>query len=92
MKLSEVFFILFFMGGLLIPAALIQQWWLFGTFAIFFAVFICVEGLAVLVTKKTVSKHFWEYSRENKGKAIAVLISMQIAWIALLLHLAEKMW
>lgn len=91
MKWKEILFVLVLVGGLLIPAFLAQQWWLFATFGMFFCVFGFVEWLAVKVSGKTVSQHFWAFSLINKKMAWAVLGCMLLAWLALLWHLAAKM-
>jgi len=91
MKLPEILFVIALVGGLLVPVAIIGQWWLFWTFCIFFICFGIVEAVAVARTNQTVSQHFWEYSKKHKTGAIIVLVCMQIAWAALLWHLACKM-
>ena len=88
---KELIFIILLAGGLLIPAAVVKQWWLFGVFAVFFVCFGLVEWLAVAKTNKTVSQHFWEYSKTHKTGAWVVLGFMVIAWFALLWHLAAKL-
>ena len=92
MDLAEILFIVALIGGMLVPSALVGQWWLFSVFCVFFVIFGIIEGIAVWKTKKTVSQHFWAYSKEHKLGAILVLAGMSIAWIALILHLACKMW
>ena len=41
-------------------------------------------------TGKTISKHFWEFSKKNKGKAIAILISILVMMVALVWHFGYK--
>lgn len=88
---SEVIFIILMLGGLMVPAALFGQWWLFSVFCIFGVIFGIVEVVAKNKTGKTVSQHFWEFSLKNKGGAWVILAGMLIAWLSLLWHLASKM-
>jgi hypothetical protein len=91
MKLPEFLFVIALIGGMLVPSAVVGQWWLFSVFLVFFIIFGIIEGVAVWKSKKTVSQHFWEYSKKNKVGAILVLTGMSVAWIALIWHLACKM-
>ena len=90
--MGEIIFVVLLAGGLLIPAALAKQWWLFKVFLVFFACFGLVELWAVSATDMTVSQHFWEYSLDNKFGAFAVLGGMLIAWLALLAHLGKNLF
>ena len=91
MAKSEIVFVILLVGGLLVPVAVVGQWWLFSVFMVFFVCFGLVEWLAVKKTGLSVSQHFWEFSKKNKVKAWIVLGSMLVAWLALLWHLAIKM-
>lgn len=91
MKIREIIFVVLLAGGLLVPAALIGQWWLFATFMTFFVCFGLIEFLADKFSGKTVSQNFWEYSKEHKLGAWIVLGCMLIAWLSLLWHLAAKL-
>jgi len=85
--MSELIFIILLAGGFMIPSALFGQWWLFGTFALFFACFGIVEVVASKLTGKTVSKHFWALKDRNPKGALIIIIGMLIGWIALIIHL-----
>ena len=37
-----------------------------------------MEIFYVVTTGKTISQHFWKFSKKNKGKAIAVLVAMAL--------------
>ena len=87
MKKSELWFIITLAGGFLIPPALFGQWWLFGTFMLFFTCFGIVEWIAVAKTGKTVSQHFWELKEKSKVKAWIIIGGMIIGWAALIIHL-----
>jgi len=89
--MGEIIFVVLLAGGLLIPSAIAGQWWLFAVFMVFFVCFGLVEWLAVAKTKRSVSQHFWEYSKQHKTGAWIVLGGMLIAWLALLWHLAAKL-
>lgn len=92
MKKSEIIFIVLLVGGLLVPVALVGQWWLFAVFCVFFVCFGVVEFLAVKFSNRSVSQKFWDWSKDNKGKALAVLGFMLVAWLALLWHLGAKIF
>jgi len=86
----EVLFIL----AMLIPTiimAIFKVWALFWVFTIFDVCFGAVEVVSKVKTGKTISQHFWEYSTKNQKKAIVVLGSMGLMWVALLWHLGSKM-
>lgn len=87
----EVLFIL----SMFIPTVMMgvfKIWPLFWVFVTFDVIFGLTEFLYVRNTGKTVSQHFWTYSKENKAKAIAILASMAIMWGALLYHLGYKLF
>ena len=87
----EILFIL----AMLIPTvlmAILQMWPLFWVFCIFDVIFGGIEIFYKIKTGQTISQHFWEYSKQHKGKAIAILVSMAVMWIALIIHLGSKMW
>jgi hypothetical protein len=67
------------------------MYWIAYVFAIFGVVFGAFEGFAKWKTGKTVSQNFWAFSKDHPVKAWIVLIGMQVAWLALLWHLASKM-
>ena len=86
MPFGEIIFVILLVLGFLGPTAYFQQWWLFGVFAVFFACFGVIEFMAVKISKKTVSQHFWAL-KENNPKAAWIIISgMIVGWIALLWH------
>ena len=89
--MKELLFVLSLFGSLLIPSAAYGQWWLFGAFALYGAVFGVWELVAIKKTGQTVSQHFWKFSEHNKGKAIIILAGMAVGWVILIIHLAEKM-
>jgi hypothetical protein len=91
MKWKEILFVVLMLGGLLAPAAITGQWWLFSVFMVFGIIFGLIEWLAVAKTKMSVSQHFWAYSKEHKVGAWCVLAGMLVAWLALLWHLAAKL-
>ena len=72
--------------------AILKMWPLFWVFVIFDIIFGGVEIFYKVRTKRTVSQHFWEYSKKSKAKAIAILVSMAIMWSALIWHLGYKMF
>jgi hypothetical protein len=88
---SEVIFIIVMLGGLLVPAALFGQWYLFAAFAIFGMIFGLLEWYAKKKSGKTVSQHFWAFSLLHPVKAWVTIGCMLIAWLGLLVHLASKM-
>jgi hypothetical protein len=88
--LSQALFVICMLGGLLVPSALFGQWWLFASFFIFGVIFGVLEIIAKIKSGKTVSQHFWEWSRTHKSKAWILLACMLIAWLALLVHLGDK--
>ena len=58
---------------------------------IFNVIFGIVEVISKKVTGSTVSQYFWKFSKGNKVKAIVMLATMALMWIALLLHLSSKL-
>ena len=92
MKNAEVLFVILLVVGMLVPSALAGQWWLFSVFIVFFFCFGLIEWLAVKKTGKSVSQKFWKFSEEHRWGAIGVLAGMLIAWLALLWHLATKLF
>lgn len=89
--MMEVLFIL----SMFIPTvlmAILKMWPLFWVFVIFDAIFGGVEIFYKAKTGKTVSQHFWEFSKKSKIKALIILGSMLLMWLALLYHLGYKMF
>jgi len=86
----EILFIFFMFIPTILMGAF-KVWPLFWVFCIFDVIFGLVELYYVKTTKKSVSKHFWKFSEENKGKAIIILVSMFLMWVTLLLHLGWKL-
>lgn len=89
--MMEILFII----AMFIPTvmmAILKMWPLFWVFVIFDAIFGGVEIFYKTKSGKTVSQHFWAYSKEHKGRAIAILSSMGLMWLALLIHLGYKMF
>lgn len=87
----EILFIL----SMFIPTVLMGvfgAWPLFWVFLIFSLIFGTVEIVYVRTTGKTVSQHFWAFSKTNRVKAIVVLGSMLLMWLALIFHLGYKMF
>lgn len=66
-------------------------------FAVVIAVVILFELISLYTTKKetgksrTLSQQFWDFSRLEPRKAVAVLAAITVGWIALIWHLAEKL-
>ena len=89
MKKGELLFILALLLPL-IPMGIAGQWWLFSVFAVFYVCFGIIEWVAVARTDKTISQHFWDWSKDNKGMAWAILGTMMFMWIMLMWHLAAK--
>ncbi len=87
---KEIIFIIVLATGFLVPSAIFQQWWLFGTFLLFFTCFGIVEWLADKFTGKTVSQHFWALKKTNKKAAWTIAIAMMVGWLSLLWHLIGK--
>jgi Mn2+/Fe2+ NRAMP family transporter len=86
MKISEVLFIVALAGGFLVPSAVAGQWWLFGVFMIFFCCFGLVEWIAVKMSRKSVSQHFWKLMDEHPVQAWIIIAGMIMGWVALILH------
>ena len=89
--MTEILFVL----AMFIPTVLMgvfKVWPLFTVFVIFDVLFGLTEWYYVAKTKKSVSQHFWVWSKDNKGKAIAILSSMLVMWLALIFHLGSKMF
>lgn len=89
--MSEVFFILFMIGGLLVPSAAFRFWWLFWPMFTFGIVFGIYEGIAKMTSGMTVSQHFWDLSKVYPDKAWIIVVMMQLSWMSLLLHLAWRL-
>lgn len=90
-SLGEILFILaMFLPTLLM--GILKAWPLFWVFVIFDVCFGLTEWYYTARTDKTVSQHFWEYSRKHRGRAIAILVSMGLMWAALMYHLGYKMF
>lgn len=85
---------LLFIVSMVIPTILMgvfRIWPLFWAFLAFDLVFGAMEIFYTVKTGQTISQHFWDFARQNKGKAIAILISMAVMWAALIYHLGYKM-
>jgi hypothetical protein len=91
MEPAEIFFVLALLIPL-IPMAIAGQWWLFGVFAAFYVVFGLMEWWSVSRDKKSISQKFWSFSETNKPMAIVILSTMAVMWVALLIHLAAKLF
>jgi len=87
----EILFIL----SMLIPTVfmgIFKIWALFWVFCGLDVVLILAELFYVKTTGKTVSQHFWKWSKENKGKALIVLGSMGLMFATLIFHLGYKIF
>ena len=90
-SIMEILFIV----SMFIPTILmgvLGMWPLFWVFLLFSVCFGLVELIYVRKTGRTVSQHFWEFSRNNRKKAFIILGAMALFWIALLWHLGYKMF
>ncbi len=87
----EVLFIIVMVGGLLIPSAVFAFWWLFWAMLTFSIVFGCYEGIAKAISGLTISQQFWKLSGAAPWKAWIILISFEISFLALGLHLGWKL-
>lgn len=87
---------------LVMGACLIAPWFLVGLklwgimFSIIVGLVVVFELISLYVTKRkgkgrTLSQQFWDYSKKEPRKAIAVLVSITVGWVALVWHLAEKL-
>ena len=98
-KWTEVIFIIILLVGLVAPFLIFKLWWWAIMMAIIAATVGITEGISKLVTGKTISHQFWAWSIAkdaagkfiNRWKAWLVLGSLQVAWLALLWHLAAKL-
>ena len=90
--MGEIIFSILCAGGLLIPATIFKQWWLFTVFIVFFICFGLIEWIAVSKSGLSVSQHFWQFSLQNKTGAIIILVCMLISWLSLIWHFGYKMW
>jgi hypothetical protein len=61
-------------------------------FAAFYVVFGLMEWWSVSRDKKSISQKFWSFSETNKPMAIVILSTMAVMWVALLIHLAAKLF
>jgi hypothetical protein len=89
-KLGEILFILS-MAAPMVVALCFGVWPLFFMFLAFNVIFGIVEVLYVKFTGKTISQHFWTFSKANRLKAIVMLVCMGVMWASLIAHLASKM-
>ena len=69
---------------LLVPSALIGQWYLFAVFLSFGVCFMIVEIIAIIKTDRTVSGHIWELRKKNP-KAMYIICGCIVIAIGLLL-------
>jgi len=72
--------------SLIVPAAVFRQWWLMIVFLVFGICFGVVEVVALKVSGKTVSQHFWALKDKNKSAAYTIVGFMILAWSMLILH------
>ena len=91
MNMIEILFIVALGGGLLVPSALIGQWWLFSVLAVAMLGLVVGEVVSIKLTGKTISRHFWNYSENNKAGAWSVIGGLIVAIVALVWHLAIRM-
>lgn len=95
--MSDVLFVIAFLGLLLIPFIVFAIkkkrgfWFWVGTIATMGIMLGIGELSSKLLTGKTLSSNFWEFSLNDPGSAIVILICMLFAWILLIVHLAWKM-
>jgi len=68
------------------PAVYFHQYWLALVFLVFGICFGLIELIAIKVTGKTVSKHFWEFRDTHPKSAWLIAISMILAWSCLIFH------
>ncbi len=95
----EVVLIIALFTLLIIPFIIFKLWWWAIFMALVAIVFAIMEVVAHVVTGRTLSQKFWDWSirpnangkKPNIWKAWLVLGSMLGAWIMLLIHLAWKM-
>lgn len=88
MDKKEVLFVVALVGGMVVPPAVIGQWWLFGTVMTFFVCFGLFEWMSVKQSGKSISQKFWEYGKEHPVGKIYLLSGWAVAWVALLIHLS----
>lgn len=91
MKLSDLLLglvVVLFLG----PTAYYEQWGLFGGAAGFILSVGIAELISIRTTGNTVSKNFWNFSKEHPKSAIGVLGSLAVGTAILLFHLAEKLF
>jgi len=92
-KWEEVIFIIILLVGLVAPFLIFQLWWWAVTMGTIALIVALSEIISKLVTGKTISQQFWAWSITvgNRWKAWLLLGSLQVAWLALLWHLASKL-
>jgi len=92
MPLGELLFVIALVGSFLIPSAYFaitvnkKLWWLFGIFAIFFACFGIMEGIAVATQGQSISQMVWEVDANHPGAIWIVSCLPLIGWGALIMH------
>ena len=101
-SLVEVIFIICMFACWILPPIIFGLMWWAGFFVGVGVLFGAVEILAKVLTGRTLSQKFWDWSMEeevsasaivypNKKKAWVYLGCMLAGWIMLLIHLAWKM-
>lgn len=91
MNIKEPAFFVVLAGLLIAPWFLagLNAWgWLF---VLVVCTVIAFEVYSVLTSKKTISQHFWAFSRKNPKTAWKILGATTVGWFLLMWHLAVKM-
>ena len=72
----------------LAPPIIYKEYMLAFAFILFGLCFGFLEFLSNYYTQHTISQQLWDLIVEHQAKGVIILVSMLLAWICLILHLA----
>lgn len=72
-----------------VPFAIVGLWYWFAMMMVISLIVGLTELVAHLKTGNTISQRFWKWGKLNRGKAVAVLICLVLAWGLLIFHLVK---
>jgi len=94
MGIAEIIFVVLLAGGMfgsgIYVGIVTKKWFFFGVFALFFTCFGLMEWWSVAATGESISQTIWTVGESNPIGFWIMLVSLALAWGALLWHFAIK--
>jgi len=94
MGVSEILFVVLLAGGMIGSGIYVgvvkKKWYFLGVFVTFFLCFGLWEWISVAQTGESISQTIWSLGESNPIGFWIMLVSLLVAWLALLWHFAIK--